>query len=316
MPLARLSAEPQPVPAIPPLDPRVARARSTTTLRDPKADDCSSAASVASSSSAAGPHRSSATSIKSERAVMTPYTKSHSSKPATSPLPTSIYARDNSGLVCCGTCLRFLPPRIYTANQLSAAHRAFTSARREDRELKLRDFPRCLECTAPQVVDLKCRVCGFVRPASFFSEAMRSNPHGATCRACQSVATEVKDLMPRAECVAVSFCRVEADPFDALSSDDDLDSDDLGDDLLSSRSSVRGGSARSGAFRAGGTAGQRDGEDRTGRVDEAYGVRDGEGALAGRALGLEKDEDEEDDAKPSGSRPAVVYDDDDDDDEW
>ncbi|KPV78448.1 uncharacterized protein RHOBADRAFT_50914 [Rhodotorula graminis WP1] len=289
MPLARLSAEPQPKPATPPLDPRVARARSTTTLRDPKADDCSSAASVASSSSAAGPHRSSATSIKSERTVKTPYTKSHSSKPASSPLPTSIYARDNSGLVCCGTCLRFLPPRTYTANQLSAAHRAFTSARRDHRELNLREFPRCLECTAPQVVDLKCRVCGFVRPASFFSEAMRSNTHGAT---------------------------LEADPFDALSSDDDLDSDALSDDHLSSRSSVRGGSARSGAFRAGGTAGQRDGEDRTGRVDEAYGVRDGEGALAGRALGLEKDEDEEDDAKPSGSRPAVVYDDDDDDDEW
>ncbi|GAA5911836.1 hypothetical protein JCM8208_002454 [Rhodotorula glutinis] len=295
MPLARLTNEPEPAPAPPPADPRLARARTATASREPKTEECSSPASVASFDSTAGPHRSS---VRSDRSATTPYSKSHSFKPADSPAPASMYARDDSGLVYCGTCLRFLPPRTFTSRQLSNADRSYRRAIRDRHDLELRHFAKCVECTVPQAVDLKCGACGVGRPASFFSEAMRANPYGATCRACQSVATDVKDLVPRAECVLGLFLALEADPFDALSSDEDLD---LADNLTS-RSSTHGGSARSGPL---------DGPARATVKADLNGTY-GAGARAGREFGLEKDENE--DEKPSGPRPAVVYDDDDD--EW
>ena len=67
---------------------------------------------------------------------------------------------------------QFQHPRTFADRQLSTARRTLDSARRDRRDLKLRDFPKCLECVAPQATNLKCAVCGFVRPASFFSEAM------------------------------------------------------------------------------------------------------------------------------------------------
>lgn len=105
--------------------------------------------------------------------------------------------------------------------------------------------------------------------------------------------------LPRPPLHLSHFCNsLEVDPFDALSSDEDLD---LADNLTS-RSSTHGGSARSGPL---------DGPARATVKADLNGTY-GAGARAGREFGLEKDENE--DEKPSGPRPAVVYDDDDD--EW
>ncbi|GAA5834246.1 hypothetical protein JCM9279_004255 [Rhodotorula babjevae] len=183
----------------------------------------------------------------------------------------------------CGSCYRFQPPRTFADRQLSTARNSLANARRDRRELKLRDFPKCDECIAPQVLKLKCSACRNRFSVRFFSEAMRANPHGAT---------------------------IEADPFAALSSDEELDPFDLDDDDLTSCSSAHGGSSRSsykGAVLAAGQHGQVEG--RTAGLDEAYGVRRGEKVVEEREFGLEAAGDE----KPRAAQPAVVYDEDDED---
>ncbi|KIW14076.1 hypothetical protein PV08_06857 [Exophiala spinifera] len=97
---------------------------------------------------------------------------------------------DVGNIIECANCSRKLFRSRFSNNQFKKFQSEVLHARRGGPPAKL---PRCHECTAGNVMELKCTSCGYTKAIDFFSGQQRRNPDEAKCINCQQ---EIQDRLP------------------------------------------------------------------------------------------------------------------------
>jgi len=101
------------------------------------------------------------------------------------------YANVDVGLsIECANCSRKLFRSRYSNNQIQKFQEKVYHARRGGEAAEL---PRCRDCTAGNIVDLKCTGCMFTKVIDCFAKTQRKDPDNAKCIPCQQ---EISDRLP------------------------------------------------------------------------------------------------------------------------
>ncbi|KAK4948550.1 hypothetical protein LTR10_012554 [Elasticomyces elasticus] len=97
---------------------------------------------------------------------------------------------DVGNMIECANCCRKQFRSRYSNNQISKFQENTYRARRSGQPAEL---PRCRDCTAGNVIELKCAGCYVIKSLESFAKTQRKNPDDAKCIGCQQ---DIQDLVP------------------------------------------------------------------------------------------------------------------------